>query len=175
MYSWHHPQKPSNVWAANELNYPHLHMCSSISLSHYTRDTSRDLLNVSSSDSSIGCELRLIRRRSQVRIPLSPTLVWTCQKKKEKKKKGSTRCRTQRRTSVSCTDLFNISSFLFFLWKLHGILLWEHYPCAWSKIAVFCNFVKVLKYKTYLKAHKLNIKMLKKTHKLNIKMLKKAE
>jgi hypothetical protein len=37
---------------------------------------------MSPSGSSIGCEQRLIKRRSQVRIPPPPTLVWTCQKKK---------------------------------------------------------------------------------------------
>jgi hypothetical protein len=41
----------------------------------------------SPSCSSIGCEPRLIKRRSQDRIP-SPTLVWTCQKKKKKDRRG---------------------------------------------------------------------------------------
>jgi hypothetical protein len=40
---------------------------------------------MSSRGNSIGCEPRLIKRRSQDRIPHLPTLVWTCQKKKKKK------------------------------------------------------------------------------------------
>jgi hypothetical protein len=38
---------------------------------------------LSSSGNSIGCELRLIKRRSHVRILPPPTLAWTCQKKKK--------------------------------------------------------------------------------------------
>jgi hypothetical protein len=51
----------------------------------------------SPSDSSIGCESRLMKRRSQVRIPSPPILVWTCQKKKKKKEAmiGETRRVTQ--------------------------------------------------------------------------------
>jgi hypothetical protein len=45
----------------------------------------------SSRGSSIGCESRFMKRRSQDRIPLPPTLVWTCQKKIKKKKKKYTK------------------------------------------------------------------------------------
>jgi hypothetical protein len=33
--------------------------------------------------SSIGCELHLMKRRSQARIPHPPTLAWACQKKEK--------------------------------------------------------------------------------------------
>jgi hypothetical protein len=34
-------------------------------------------------DSSIGCELHLMKRKSQIRISPPPTFTWTCQKKKK--------------------------------------------------------------------------------------------
>ena len=42
-------------------------------------------LQLSPSDSSIGYGLRLMKRKSLIRIPSPPSLVWTCWKEKRKK------------------------------------------------------------------------------------------
>jgi hypothetical protein len=55
-----------------------------ISTTNYTT------IQISSRGNSIGCKPRIKKRRSQVRIPLPPTLTWKCKKKKKKKKKNYT-------------------------------------------------------------------------------------
>ena len=51
---------------------------------HEQQQPSKIVKEMSPRGSSIGCGLRLIKQRSQVRIPSPPSLVWTCQKKKKK-------------------------------------------------------------------------------------------